>query len=126
MGALDVNRKPLLPRRRLGVGRQAFQHNIHALHAGLVELDDDVGRFKTCSFNVQGVLANGKLERTELVGCSRVNAVKRDASIGRIRIEDQRSNAVPFVTSLGVAASLARIFTGIRTGPPIIGRNIKR
>src|ERR1035438_4346207 len=108
----DRGGKSLPAGRGFGGDRQAFQFHVEALHAGLVKLDNDVGWFKARGFNVQSMFANGNLKRAKFVGGSGVNSVERDASVWRIGVKDQRSHTVPFVAGVGVAARLARIFTG--------------
>ena len=122
----DMDGKSLTPRRGFGGDRQAFQFHVEALHARLVKLDNHVARFKARGFDVQSVFADGKLKWAELVGCTGVNAIEGNTSVGGIGIEDQCSHTIPFVAGVGVAARLTRIFTGIRTCPPAIGGNVKR
>ena len=88
----------------------ALQMDVQTLHTGLVKLDNNIGGFKAHGFNVQSVLAHRKLKWAKLVGGAGVNAVERDASVGGIGIEDQCSHTIPFVTGVGIAAGLARIF----------------
>ena len=56
--------KALRSWRRLRRDRQALHLDGQGLHARLAKLDDDVGSFKSRRFDVQSVLADGKLERT--------------------------------------------------------------